>query len=307
MGVTGTAAWASALLSRSWRGCARAFTDDHELVRLLRAGDEDAFETLVQRHHAAMVRLARGSVRRRAVAEEVAQEAWLGLLRGLDGFEGRSSLRTWLFRIVVNRAISTGIRERVHLPVQDSELEADNGRFSQDGWWVTPPAHWAEEVVDRLTAPDLAARVHALIERLPAGQLAAVTLRDVRESRACKHALFSGSRKATSGCSCTAPAPGSGPTSSTRSSHEAWAKGPRHQLSQRPSAWSPTTSTGRSLELAMPGSRPTWPSATTALSTSSEIQVTVAAAGRVRDDDLDPRVRQDLMNLYRRWRGDRPG
>ena len=153
--------------------------DDHEIVRLLRAGDEDAFETLVQRHHAAMVRLAHSYVHSRAVAEEVAQEAWLGLLRGLDGFEGRSSLRTWLFRIVVNRAISTGIRERVHLPVPDSDLEADNGRFSQDGWWVTPPTHWAEEVVDRLTAPDLAARVHALIEQLPPSQRAVVTLRDV--------------------------------------------------------------------------------------------------------------------------------
>jgi RNA polymerase sigma-70 factor (ECF subfamily) len=127
-----------------------------------------------------MVRLARSYVRSRAVAEEVAQEAWLGLLRGLDGFEGRSSLRTWLFRIVVNRAISTGIRERVHLPVQDSELEEDNGRFSQDGWWVTPPTHWAEEVVDRLTAPELAARVQALIEQLPPGQRAVVTLRDVQ-------------------------------------------------------------------------------------------------------------------------------
>jgi RNA polymerase sigma-70 factor (ECF subfamily) len=159
---------------------ARDVTDDHELVRLLRAGDEEAFETLVQRHHAAMVRLARSYVRSRAVAEEVAQEAWLGLLRGLDGFEGRSSLRTWLFRIVVNRAISTGIRERVHLTVQDSELEEDNGRFSQDGWWVTPPTHWAEEVVDRLTAPELAARVQALIEQLPPGQRAVVTLRDVQ-------------------------------------------------------------------------------------------------------------------------------
>ena len=76
-------------------------------------------------------------------------------------------MRTWLFRIVVNRAISTGIRERVHLPVDDSELEADDGRFSQDGWWVTPPAHWADEAVDRLTAPELAERVRRAIEQLP--------------------------------------------------------------------------------------------------------------------------------------------
>ena len=153
--------------------------DEHELIQRLRSGDEDAFALVVERHHAAMVRVALGHVRTRAVAEEVAQEAWLGLLRGLDRFEGRSSLRTWLFRIVVNRAISTGIRERVHLPVDDSQLEADNGRFSQDGWWVSPPVHWAEEAVDRLAAPELAQRVRHAIDMLPPQQRQVVTLRDV--------------------------------------------------------------------------------------------------------------------------------
>jgi RNA polymerase sigma-70 factor (ECF subfamily) len=113
------------------------------------------------------------------VAEEVAQEAWLALLRGLDGFEGRSSLRTWLYRIVVNRAISAGVRERVHLPVDDGELEDDNGRFSQDGWWVTPPTPWADEVVDRIAAGDVAARIRDLIAELPPAQRQVVTLRDV--------------------------------------------------------------------------------------------------------------------------------
>jgi RNA polymerase sigma-70 factor, ECF subfamily len=153
--------------------------DERELLRRLRAGDEGAFADLVERHHAAMVRVALGYVRTRAVAEEVAQDAWLGLLRGLDNFEGRSSLRTWLFRIVVNRAITTGVRERVHLPVDESELEQDNGRFSQDGWWITPPAHWADEAIDRLTAPELAARVRLAIEALPQQQRQVVTLRDV--------------------------------------------------------------------------------------------------------------------------------
>jgi RNA polymerase sigma-70 factor (ECF subfamily) len=153
--------------------------DEVELIRRLRAGDEAAFAAVVERHHAAMVRVALGYVRTRPVAEEVAQEAWLGLLRGLDTFEGRSSLRTWLFRIVVNRAISTGVRERVHLPVEESELEQDNGRFSQDGWWVTPPAHWADEAVDRLTAPEMAAHVRLAIEGLPQQQRQVVTLRDV--------------------------------------------------------------------------------------------------------------------------------
>jgi RNA polymerase sigma-70 factor (ECF subfamily) len=80
---------------------------------------------------------------------------------------------------VINRAISAGVRERVHLPVQDAELEHRDGRFSQDGWWVTPPVHWADEVLDRLTAPALAARVRAEIARLPPGQQAVVTLRDI--------------------------------------------------------------------------------------------------------------------------------
>jgi RNA polymerase sigma-70 factor (ECF subfamily) len=157
----------------------RPTSDERELIERLRAGDGEAFATLVERHHAAMVRVAQGYVRTRAVAEEVAQEAWLGLLRGLDRFEGRSSLRTWLFRIVVNRAISTGVRERVHLPVVDSELEREDGRFGQDGWWVAPPAHWADEAVERLTAPVLADRVRDAIEGLPSQQRQVVTLRDV--------------------------------------------------------------------------------------------------------------------------------
>jgi RNA polymerase sigma-70 factor (ECF subfamily) len=153
--------------------------DESGLIRRLRAGDEDAFAALVERHHASMVRVALGYVRTRQVAEEVAQEAWLGVLRGIDTFEGRSSFRTWLFRIVINRAITTGIRERVHVPVDESELEQDNGRFGQDGWWATPPAHWADEAVDRLVAPELAARVRLAIEALPQQQRQVVTLRDV--------------------------------------------------------------------------------------------------------------------------------
>lgn len=156
-----------------------AVHEDADLVSRLRAGDEQAFAELVARHHPAMVRIALTRVRSRAVAEEVAQDAWLGLLRGIDAFEGRSSLRSWLFRIVVNRAISAGVRERAHLPVEHDELEYRDGRFSQDGWWITPPVHWADEVLDRMVAPALAARVHEVIEGLPPGQQAVVTLRDV--------------------------------------------------------------------------------------------------------------------------------
>ena len=156
-----------------------ASVDETDLVRRLRSGDEAAFTVLVERHHPAMVRLALGYVRSRAVAEEVAQDAWLGLLRGLDGFEGRASLRTWLFKIVVNRGISTGRREHRYLPVDDLELEDDDGGFSQDGWWMTPPAHWADQALDRIAARDIADRIRDLISRLPPGQRQVVTLRDV--------------------------------------------------------------------------------------------------------------------------------
>lgn len=156
-----------------------ATADESELLLKLRAGDEEAFAAVVDRHHAAMVRLARSYVRTDAVAEEVAQDAWLALLRGLDGFEGRSSLRTWLLRVVANRARSTGLREGRYVSVEDARLEASDGRFSQDGWWVTPPTHWADDIVERLTAPVLAALARAHIETLPAAQRQVVTLRDV--------------------------------------------------------------------------------------------------------------------------------
>lgn len=126
-------------------------------MRCLRAGDEAAFAVLVERYHPAMVRLARAYAPSREVAEEAAQEAWLGLLRGLDAFEERSSVRTWLYRIVVNRAISAGRREHRHQHVDDGQLEDEGGRFTWDGWWATPPVHWADEAVDRIVAHDVTA------------------------------------------------------------------------------------------------------------------------------------------------------
>jgi RNA polymerase sigma-70 factor (ECF subfamily) len=155
-----------------------AVADEGELVDRLRRGDEAAFAELVERYHPAMVRLALTRVRTRAVAEEVAQDAWLGLLRGIGNFEGRSSLRSWLFRIVINRAISTGVREHVHVPVGHDEVELRGG-FSQDGSWTEPPVHWADEVLDRLSAPALATRAREAIAELPSGQRSVVTMRDI--------------------------------------------------------------------------------------------------------------------------------
>src|SRR5919205_416003 len=87
-----------------------------ELVERLRAGDEAAFEARVQRHYGTMLAVARTYVKTRAVAEEVVQEAWLGVLKGIDRFEGRSSLRTWLMRILVNIAKTRAVREARSVP-----------------------------------------------------------------------------------------------------------------------------------------------------------------------------------------------
>ena len=152
--------------------------DDVELVARLRAGDENAFVTLVEQYHTTLLRVAETMVPTRAVAEDVVQDTWLGVVRGIDRFEGRSSLRTWLFHILVNRARSAGVRERRRstLPI---ERAVDPARFGRDGQWIDPPAPWSDHVEDRIVAGELAGRVRARIDELPELQRQVVTLRDV--------------------------------------------------------------------------------------------------------------------------------
>src|SRR4051812_40508022 len=125
----------------------RAQTGDDELVAALRAGDEQAFARLVDRHHAALVRVARQYVATREIAEDVAQDAWVALLRGLDGFEGRSSLRTYLFRIVMNLARTRGVREARSVPFSSLGRGDEQGPSVDPERFVQAPAvgagHWA--------------------------------------------------------------------------------------------------------------------------------------------------------------------
>jgi RNA polymerase sigma-70 factor, ECF subfamily len=153
--------------------------DDTELLRRLRAGDEQAFVILVRRYHDAMLRLASSFVPSRAVAEEVVQDTWMGVVRGIGGFEERSSFRTWLFRILVNRARTTGERERRSIAIGTAEPAVDQSRFDAAGGWAAPPEQWAEDIDDRLRAGKLAGRIRSAIEELPARQREVVTLRDV--------------------------------------------------------------------------------------------------------------------------------
>jgi RNA polymerase sigma-70 factor, ECF subfamily len=150
---------------------------DDELLLRLRSGEEQAFVRLVGRYHEPMLRLAASFVPSRAVAEEVVQDTWLAVLRGLDGFEGRSSLKTWLFRILVNRARTTGSREQRSVPV--AEPAVDPSRFDQAGGWADPPEHWIEAAEGRVEAGKLADRIRAWIGELPARQREVVLLRDV--------------------------------------------------------------------------------------------------------------------------------
>jgi RNA polymerase sigma-70 factor (ECF subfamily) len=152
---------------------------DAELIRRLRAGDEQAFVALVERYNGSMLRLAASFVPSRAVAEEVVQDTWLAVLRGIARFEGRSSLRTWIFTILVNRARTTGTREQRSIPVADTAPVVDASRFGPDGGWSAPPEHWIEEAEDRIEAEKLAELLRGAIDALPGRQREVVLLRDV--------------------------------------------------------------------------------------------------------------------------------
>jgi RNA polymerase sigma-70 factor, ECF subfamily len=149
------------------------------LLERLRSGDEDAFVTLVGRHHDPMLRLARTFVHSDAVAEEVVQETWVGVLRGIDRFEGRSSLRTWLLAILVNRARSTGVREARTVVSDDAVAAVDASRFDASGAWSAPPEPWTEEIESRIGAASLRGEIVTVLSQMPERQRAVVMLRDV--------------------------------------------------------------------------------------------------------------------------------
>ena len=154
----------------------------------LKAGDEGAFRALIQRHHGPMLRLAMAYVRDRGVAEEVVQETWLTCLRSLDKFEGRSSLKTWLFGIVMNLARSRKRKEARILPFasfwqrDDSDKKrptVDPSRFGTDDLWASRPDSWSNVPESKLLSIETLQRVKQAIESLPAKQREVITMRDV--------------------------------------------------------------------------------------------------------------------------------
>jgi RNA polymerase sigma-70 factor (ECF subfamily) len=163
---------------RGWLMLGRV-ESDADLVLRLRKGDQAAFAALVDRYHSRLTRFARSFTARPELAEDIAQETWLGLLRGLEGFEGRASLRTWLFQICANRARTLAAKEGRLVPVDPTDPDSptvDPARFDAGGGWTQPPVPWSEEAADDA---DLVERVRAAIHRLPETQQQVVTLRDV--------------------------------------------------------------------------------------------------------------------------------
>jgi len=169
---------------------APASSDEVALIAALRRGDEAAFMELVERYQGQLIRVAMMYVADRATAEEVVQETWLGVLRSLPRFQGRSSLRTWLFRILTNRAKTRGSRDGRVVPF--SALAADDERgptvdparfFPPDhedhGWWTSYPQNWEHVPESRLLASETREQIAAAIAALPPNQRTVITLRDV--------------------------------------------------------------------------------------------------------------------------------
>ena len=162
-------------------------TDETHQLERLRAGDEQAFTELVDRWHTTMLAVAQAHVRSRAVAEEVVQEAWMGVTRGLDGFEGRSSLKTWILRIVVNTAKARGVREAPSVPFaalgpDEPAVDPDRFRGADDryaGGWKVFPAHWQQLPDEALHQRETLAVIVSTIAALPTAQRAVIRMRDV--------------------------------------------------------------------------------------------------------------------------------
>jgi RNA polymerase sigma-70 factor (ECF subfamily) len=166
-----------------------ASRDDARIVAALHDGDEATFSALVREYGSSMLRVAQMYVRTRAVAEEVVQEAWLGVLRGIGSFEGRSSLKTWIFRILTNTAKTRGEREARSVPFSALEGSGDDEsavapeRFQSEGrWaghWAAPPSPWRDLPESRLLGAETRRVVAQAIAELPPAQAAVITMRDV--------------------------------------------------------------------------------------------------------------------------------
>jgi RNA polymerase sigma-70 factor (ECF subfamily) len=165
--------------------------EEQQLIARLRRGDEGAFDELVNKHHGALVRMAMGHVADREIAEEVVQDTWVAVIESLDRFEGRSTLRTWIFGILIHKAKDRGVREKRHTTFSafeayddDTDEAVDPSRFHQSGeWaghWAFPPQPWDDQTPEKLLASQQAVNaMQRAIDALPSTLKEVLILRDV--------------------------------------------------------------------------------------------------------------------------------
>jgi RNA polymerase sigma-70 factor (ECF subfamily) len=164
--------------------------EERRLIEALKAGDESAFASLLRTYQMSLLRVAMIYVGSRGVAEEVVQETWLGVIRGLERFEGRSSLKTWIFRILTNTAKTRAVREGRSVPFSslggdDGEPAVDPDRFldaSHPTWaghWNEYPRSWDTVPEERLLSREVRERIEQAVEALPESQRLVIRLRDV--------------------------------------------------------------------------------------------------------------------------------
>jgi RNA polymerase sigma-70 factor, ECF subfamily len=158
------------------------YGDDAALVVALRAGDERAFAWLLDRHDRPLRRFARTFVATASAADEVVQETWLAVIEGIDRFEQRSSVKTWIYRILMNKARTRGVRDRRSVPFSstfppDRFLPPDHPEWP--GHWATPPPAWEDVPQQQLEARETLAQIRDAIDGLPSPHRQVITLRDV--------------------------------------------------------------------------------------------------------------------------------
>jgi RNA polymerase sigma-70 factor (ECF subfamily) len=157
--------------------------DDSALLARLRAGDEAAFREIVVAMHRGLMRVAQACVSSEAAAEEVVQETWLAVVAQLDRFEERSSLRTWIGTILVNRARTRGVRDKRSVPfsalAKDETEPVEPERFNAMGFWKTPPVRWDDAPEELVLRKEARTAVEAELRTLPEAQRTVVTLRDL--------------------------------------------------------------------------------------------------------------------------------
>ena len=192
-------AFSEAVFEADARECGQALTErnscneEGSLIDRLRNGEEEAFAVLVGRHHNSLLRVAMFYVPSRAVAEEVVQETWIGVLQGIGRFEGRSSLKTWIFSILTHRAKTRGQQESRHISFSslssaecstseqsmepDRFLPADHAQWPDH--WALPPQSWGESPEKRLLAKESQSHLLEAIAALPPAQREVIRLRDI--------------------------------------------------------------------------------------------------------------------------------